>query len=285
LTIDIEDYFQVSAFEDIVSKDDWDSYPSRVVPNTSKILSLLDTRNVKATFFILGWTAQKYPDLVKNIFYKGHEVACHGYYHRLIYELTPDEFREDTRKAKNILEQITGTKIIGYRAPSYSITKRTPWAHEILAELGFQYDSSIFPIHHDRYGMPDAPRFSYRVPNLELTEYPLSTFLFFTKKVPVAGGGYFRLFPYWFSKMALQNINQRERQPFIFYFHPWEIDPEQPRMRRAKHLSRFRHYINLDKTYGRLQKLIHDFSFGRITDLETGPPNHETTQGSLDKSF
>ncbi|MDW7774281.1 MAG: DUF3473 domain-containing protein [Desulfobulbaceae bacterium] len=261
LTIDVEDYYQVSAFENIIAKDDWNSYPSRVVDNTRKILSLLDANGVKATFFILGWTAGKHPELVREISGKGHEIGCHSFFHRLVYDLSPDEFREDTKQAKDILEQLTGRKVIGYRAPSYSVTSRSLWALDILAELGFEYDSSIFPIYHDRYGIPDAPRFSYRLPDRNLTEYPLSTSLFFGKKVPVAGGGYFRLFPYWFSRMALQRINQKEGKPFIFYFHPWEIDPEQPRIKGASPLAFFRHHLNLTRTWNRLEKLLQDFAF------------------------
>lgn len=264
LTIDIEDYYQVSAFEDIIAKNDWDSCPCRVQQNTDKVLSLLDASNIKATFFVLGWTAQKCPDMVKKIAGNGHEIACHSYNHRLVYNLTPEEFREDTRLAKDILEQLTGSKVVGYRAPSYSITKRSLWALDILAELGFQYDSSIFPIYHDRYGIPDAPRFKYRLEKQNMTEYPISTALIFGKKIPVAGGGYFRLFPYWFTRLLLRSINEKEDQSFIFYFHPWEIDPEQPRMEGARLLSRFRHYVNLTKTYDRLQLLLRDFTFGPL---------------------
>ena len=264
LTIDVEDYYQVSAFEDITAKEDWDAYPSRVEHNTERILTLLDAVNIKATFFVLGWTAQKFPDLVKVISEKGHEIGCHSYYHRLVYNLAPEEFREDTKQAKDILEQITGKKVIGYRAPSYSITRRSLWALEILEELGFQYDSSIFPIYHDRYGIPDAPRFRYRLAERNMTEYPISTALIFGRKFPVSGGGYFRLFPYWFTKMSLRSINEKEKQPFIFYFHPWELDPKQPRMAGAKRLSRFRHYVNLNKTSKRLEQLLRDFSFGPL---------------------
>lgn len=268
LTVDIEDYFQVSAFENIVQKKDWDNCPSRVEQNTAKILSLLDSHNVKATFFVLGWTAQRHPGMVLDIAAKGHEIACHGFYHRLVYNLTPEEFIEDTRQAKDILEQITGKKVIGYRAPSYSITNRSLWALDILAELGCQYDSSIFPIYHDRYGIPDAPRFRYRLTEQNMTEYPISTALIFGKKFPVGGGGYFRLFPYWFTYLLLRSINEQEGQPFIFYFHPWEIDPEQPMMKNASALSRFRHYVNLNKTYRRLEQLLSDFPFGPITQHE-----------------
>ena len=211
--------------------------------------------------------------MVKKIAGKGHEIGCHSYSHRLVYNLTPDEFREDTRQAKDILEQITGTKVNGYRAPSYSITKRSLWALDILAELGFQYDSSIFPIYHDRYGISDSPRFSYKLPKQDMTEYPISTSLFLGRKIPVAGGGYFRLFPYWFTKMALQKINNKDEKPFIFYFHPWEIDPEQPKMQNTKPLSRFRHYVNLNKTFKRLEQLLRDFSLAR--SIHCTIPQHD----------
>lgn len=264
LTIDVEDYFQVSAFEDIVTKEDWASYPSRVEQNTRKILALLEEHDIRATFFLLGWTARKYPALVREISDNGHEIGCHSFYHRLVYNLTPEEFREDTRKAKNILEQLTGRKILGYRAPSYSITGRSLWALDILAELGFQYDSSIFPVYHDRYGIPDAPRFSYALEQQGMTEFPISTLRIFGKNLPVSGGGYFRLFPYWFTRAALRRINGLDRRPFVFYFHPWEIDPDQPRMKGATLLSNFRHYLNLGKTHSRLRMLLRDFSFGPL---------------------
>jgi polysaccharide deacetylase family protein (PEP-CTERM system associated) len=264
LTVDVEDYFQVSAFENIVGKDKWEHYPPRVEENTKRILNLFDSYNVKATFFILGWIAEKFPALVKEIDAKGHEIGCHSYYHRLVYDLTPDEFREDTRKTKDLLEHLTGRKVLGYRAPSYTITKRSLWALDILEELGFAYDSSIFPIYHDRYGLPGAPRFEYKLPDHDLIEYPISTSIIMGRKIPVAGGGYFRLFPYWFMRMALKKINVREQQPFIFYFHPWEIDPGQPRMKNSRPLSKFRHYLNLSKTTDRLRCLLEDFSFGPI---------------------
>ena len=264
LTVDIEDYFQVSAFENIVGLDKWGSYSSRVVENTKKILDIFNLHEVKATFFVLGWTAENFPDLIKEIDRNGHEIACHSYSHRLVYDLTPLEFKNDTFKAKNLIEQVTGKKVKGYRAPSYSITSQSLWALDILEELGFEYDSSIFPIHHDRYGIPSAPRFKYEHPNHDLIEYPISTSLLFGKRVPVAGGGYFRLFPYWFTRSLLKKINQREHQPFIFYFHPWEIDPDQPKMENAGRLSRFRHYVNLSKTANRLSQLLNDFSFTSI---------------------
>ena len=261
LTVDVEDYYQVSAFEPLVGLAKWDQYPSRVVRNTNVILRALDRHNIKATFFILGWTGERYPDLVKEINKRGHSVGCHSFQHRLIYHLTPEDFREDTRRAKDILEQITGKHVRGYRAPSYSITRKSLWAYDILEQLGFEFSSSVFPIHHDRYGIPDAPRFEHRVPGHNLMEYPISTARFFGRNIPVSGGGYFRLFPYRFTRMALSAINKREKKPFIFFIHPWETDPEQPRMKNATHISRFRHYTNLAKTEGRFENLLHDFRF------------------------
>lgn len=261
LTIDVEDYFHVSAFEHVVRQADWDKFESRVVNNCRRILTLLDAHGVKATFFVLGWVAEHYPDLVREIEQGGHEIACHSFYHRLVYDLTPDEFREDTLRAKNILEQITGKPVFGYRAPSYSITGKSLWAFDILEELGFTYDSSVFPIYHDRYGIPDAPRFPYMVPGHNLKEYPISTSMAYGLKVPVSGGGYFRLFPYNFIRWALRKVNREENQPFIFYLHPWEIDPEQPRVKTGSLVSKFRHYVNLSKTQKRFHNLLTDFSF------------------------
>lgn len=267
LTIDVEDYFQVSAFDGLVRPEDWDSCESRVERNTHTILRILEENGVRATFFIVGWVAYRFPELVKTIDHAGHEIGCHSYLHRRIYTLTPEEFREDTKRAKGIIETITGKMVDGYRAPSYSITGKSLWALDILAELGFRYDSSIFPIRHDMYGIPDAPRFLYKLPNHDMMEYPISTALFFDRKIPVSGGGYFRLFPYWLTKRLLLTINQTEQQPFIFYLHPWEIDPDQPRFSKARLLSKFRHYNNLDKTAARFTRLLHDFRFGPIEQV------------------
>ncbi|MCK9295300.1 MAG: DUF3473 domain-containing protein [Desulfobulbaceae bacterium] len=264
LTIDVEDYFQVAAFEDIITPDSWASMECRVERNTAVILGILGKYKVRATFFVVGWIAERYPALVQEISRQGHEIGCHSYLHRKIYDMTPEEFREDTRRAKNILEDITGRSVLGYRAPSYSITRKSLWALDILEELGFHYDSSIFPIYHDNYGIPDAPRFEYKLPNHAMMEYPISTTLFMGRKIPVAGGGYFRLFPYWFTKLALKKINTDERKPFVFYLHPWEIDPDQPRFNHAGKLSKFRHYNNLHKTCGRFMKLLSDFDFSPI---------------------
>lgn len=292
LTIDVEDYFQVSAFESVAPPDKWDTYEPRVSKNTTKILDILDVHSVKATFFVVGWIAERNSDLVKKIAARGHEIGCHSYLHRKIYDVGPERFKKDTKRAKHILEDIIGKPVLGYRAPTYSITKKSLWALEILHELGFRYDSSIFPIHHDMYGIPDAPRFPFlwqlngsepriientgdrgqpSAPSPKLTtlmEYPITTARILGQKIPIAGGGYFRLFPYWLTKTVLKNINNRDRQPFIFYLHPWEIDPDQPRFGHASMLSRFRHYNNLHKTIERFNRLLHDFQFGPILSTQ-----------------
>ena len=269
LTIDVEDYFHVSVFENKIKFDDWGNFESRVVDNSRKLLEILSNEgDAKGTFFILGWVAEKHPELVKEIDANGHEIACHSYRHRLIYNISPDEFRSDLIKSKNILEDITGKKVVGYRAPSYSIIKKSFWALEILEELGFEYDSSIFPITHDIYGISGAPRFKYKLPENNLVEYPISTTNFLGIKVPVSGGGYFRLFPYWFTKMSLTKINIKENQPFVFYIHPWEIDQDQPKVNGVDVFSRFRQYNNLKKTVGRFKRLLKDFQFIPISASE-----------------
>lgn len=264
LTIDVEDYFQVAAFEKLVQPTSWGGYASRVERNTAVLLALLARYGVKATFFIVGWTAEQHPELVRAITAEGHEIGCHSYQHQKIYTLTPEEFRQDTKKAKEILEDISGRPVVGYRAPTYSITKKSLWALDILEDLGFQWDSSIFPIMHDNYGIPDAPRFEYQLPGRNMKEYPISTALIFGQKIPIAGGGYFRLFPYWLTKTALRSINRKENKPFVFYLHPWEVDPEQPRFDQAGWKSRFRHYHNLKKTEKRFEQLLQDFQFQPI---------------------
>ena len=266
LTIDVEDYFHVAAFEEVAPYAKWNTYESRVEKNTRDILRVLDRYNIKATFFIVGWVAKRCPDLVREISRLGHEIGCHSYLHRRIYEIGPNGFREDTKKAKDVIEQLTGKPVLGYRAPSYSITKKSLWALDILEELGFVYDSSIFPIYHDLYGIPDAPRFSYTIPGRNLKEYPISTALIFGRKVPVAGGGYFRLFPYWFTKMALKTINEKEKQPFIFYFHPLEIYTDQPPLSNSGWESRLRPKNNNKKNPIRRERVLKDFSFRSIAD-------------------
>ena len=263
LTIDVEDYFQVSAFEDIIRPADWDGMEQRVTGNTEKVLALLAEYNTKATFFIVGWIAEKFPRLVGAVHAQGHHIGCHSYWHRKVYDLSPEEFREDTARGKSILEDIIGEPVLGYRAPSYSITKKSLWALDILKDLGFTYDSSIFPIYHDTYGIPDSPRFAYRHAN-GLLEYPISTLRLLGGNLPVSGGGYFRLFPYQLSRLFLRALNRADKQPFVFYLHPWEVDPGQPRLRQARWFSRFRHYNHLDATASRLRQLLSDFSFAPL---------------------
>ena len=268
LTVDVEDYFQVSAFANSIDQKEWDDHPLRVENNTHRLLDLFDECQLKATFFILGWVAERKKELVLEIARRGHEVACHGYSHQLVYNQTPDVFQEETVRAKNILEDIIQQQVRGYRAASYSITEKSLWALDILAESGFVYDSSIFPVRHDRYGMPDTPEHPYRLKTPaghSIIEFPLSTAKIINYRLPVAGGGYFRLYPYWLSRMGLRQIN-RQQKPFIFYLHPWEIDPDQPKI-AASWFSRFRHYNNLDKCESRLRNLTADFQFGTTWEV------------------
>jgi polysaccharide deacetylase family protein (PEP-CTERM system associated) len=376
LTIDLEDYFQVSAFENVVKRENWDKYESRIERNTYRLLEVLEesgkahsaermssegtccalglmpcangsscpscltpdsslltpfsasylpqtsnlqpealdasplapcasrlTPSIKATFFVLAWNAERHPGLIREMHNQGHEIACHGYDHRLAYDMNPEQFREDIRNSKKILEDIIGDEVNGYRAPSYSITKRSLWAFEILAEEGYRYDSSIFPIRHDRYGVPDAPRFPFLIDlngggsvefvplsefepqapcsmlytkkpfNLKppssnyLVEFPLSTVRICGQNIPVSGGGYFRLFPYSLVRAGLRRIHQKEGRSFIFYLHPWELDPNQPHLNNGRGFARFRHYVNLQKTEKRFEKLLADFLFSPIKDL------------------
>ena len=266
LTIDVEDYFQVNAFARTVRLEQWDSFPLRVDGNTRRILDLLDSFAVSATFFVLGWVAERLPGLVKEIQRRGHEVACHGYNHELIYLIGPERFRADIRRSKALLEDQCGVRVNGYRAPSYSITKESLWALDILVEEGFSYDSSIFPIMHDVYGIPEADRFPHFLETAAgpLVEFPLSTWMVGCSwkkiRLPIAGGGYLRLLPVQLFSLGMRSINERERQPAVLYFHPWEIDPGQPRI-KAGARSTFRHYQNLARTEGKLKVLLQDFNF------------------------
>jgi polysaccharide deacetylase family protein (PEP-CTERM system associated) len=257
-SVDVEDYFHVEAFSGVVERGDWDSYPVRVEANTRRVLDLFDEVGIRGTFFILGWVAERYPGLVREIVARGHEPACHSYWHRLIFKLTPEEFREDTRRAKAIVEQAGGTEVTGYRAPSFSVTRASAWAAETLIECGIRYDSSIFPVRHDVYGIPDAPRrpFWIETPSGKLLEYPMTTFRLGAggPNLPVAGGGYLRLFPFWYTKVGVRRA-RREGLPVISYIHPWEVDPEQPRL-AAGWKSRLRHYTNLGRTRDRLTRLL-----------------------------
>lgn len=265
MTVDVEDYFHVAAFSRQVDPATWERFPARVERNTQRLLELFAERGVSATFFVLGWVAERFPGVVRAIAAQGHEVACHGYSHQLIYRQTPAVFREETVRAKACLEEQAQRPVLGYRAASYSITKRSLWAVNILAELGFDYDSSIFPIHHDRYGIPGSPRWPYRLiaPSGAIIEFPPSTLSVLGWRLPIAGGGYFRLYPYTFTRTALAQINRSAGWPFIFYLHPWEIDPEQPVIRSTA-VSTFRHYLNLRRCEARLRRLLADFEFAPV---------------------
>jgi polysaccharide deacetylase family protein (PEP-CTERM system associated) len=268
LTVDVEDYFHVSAFAQNIRRRDWDHYESRIEKNTHKLLDIFAQHDCRATFFVLGWVAERYPRLVRDIAKQGHEIACHGYDHELIYDQTPDAFRSDTLRAKNAIENVIRTPVEGYRAASFSITKQSLWALDILAELGFRYDSSVFPVRHDRYGLPQASDQPHPIKTpgaATLIEFPLTTANFLGYRLPIAGGGYFRLYPYAFTRWNLRRINGRGK-PFVFYIHPWEIDPQQPRVHAAS-LSSFRHYNNLDKCEARLLCLLSDFKFATMKSV------------------
>jgi polysaccharide deacetylase family protein (PEP-CTERM system associated) len=262
LTIDLEDYYHVSAFSSGNPPDDWSSRQSRVERNTHLLLDWLDEAGCKATFFTLAWVAKQYPQLVRQVAERGHEIACHSLRHRTVYEMTPQEFREDTQEAKQLLEDSSGSPVYGYRAPSFSITRESFWALEILVELGFRFDSSIFPVKHPNYGIPDSPRHPHRIrtPNGSIVEFPMSTLDFGGRRSPFGGGAYFRFLPYWYTRCVINLLNRRENLPVCVYIHPWEIDPEQPRMDGSL-TARIRHYVGLRGTPKKLQKLIHDFDF------------------------
>ena len=263
LTIDVEDYFQVSAFAPHIARSSWDTRECRVERNVGRILEMLSVRQTKATFFTLGWLAERYPQLVRRIVREGHELASHGYGHERASDLTEHAFFEDIQHAKSILEEIGGVEIKGYRAPSFSIGEGNQWAFDCLVRAGYQYSSSIYPIRHDHYGMPDSPRHAYQV-RPGLLEVPITTLRMFNRNFPSSGGGYFRLLPYTLSRWMLNRVNMDERQSGIFYFHPWEIDTEQPRIPGISSKTRFRHYVNIGRMENRLKQLLGDFSWGRM---------------------
>lgn len=267
MSVDVEDYFQVSAFDGVVSRGNWDQYESRVVANTRRLLDLLDRTKTTSTFFILGWVAERHASLVREIVAQGHEVASHGYNHQLAYLLTPQQFREDVRSAKATLEAVAGRPVLGYRAPSYSIVSSNLWALDVLIEEGYVYDASIFPIRHDRYGIPDATRHIHELkrPTGTLLEFPVSTVRMGNINLPVTGGGYFRLLPYQWTTWGIRRVNN-EGQPAMFYVHPWEIDPDQPRMDVGR-LTRVRHYGGLSSTEQRLAKLLQQFRFASVSSV------------------
>ncbi|MBC7982676.1 MAG: DUF3473 domain-containing protein [Candidatus Obscuribacterales bacterium] len=269
MTVDVEDYFHVSALAEVIGRKDWDVMEYRAERSTERLLTLFAECNIRSTFFVLGWVAARSKNLIRKIHDAGHEVACHGLTHELVYRQTPAVFRDETNQSKTMLEDIVGAPVLGYRAASYSITSKSLWALDILCELGFQYDSSIFPIAHDRYGIPGAataPGPITTAAGNRIVEFPLSTARFMRWRLPVAGGGYFRLLPYAYTRWGLRSINERERLPFVFYLHPWEIDTGQPRF-AASWLSRFRHYTNLDKCEPRLRQLIDDFRFTSMAEV------------------
>ena len=266
LTIDVEDYFQVSAFAPYIARADWESRECRVERNVDRILALLDEHDTEATFFTLGWIAERYPQLVQRIAAQGHEVASHGYVHPRASELNHAEFRADIERAKGVLEDLSGTEVAGYRAPSFSIGHGNLWALDALAHAGHRYSSSIYPIRHDHYGMPDAPRFAHQAAH-GLIEIPITTLRLFNRNLPSSGGGYFRLLPYALSRWMLRQVNASDREAAVFYFHPWEIDPDQPRIAGIDRKTRFRHYVNIHRMDGRLQHLLRDFKWGRMDRL------------------
>jgi len=270
MTCDVEDYFQVSAFDGIVPQDRWTAVECRIPRNVDRALQIFADTGTKGTFFTLGWVAEHLPQVVRRIADEGHELASHGMYHRRVWSQEPEEFREDAHRARELLQDVGGVAVIGYRAASWSIDHRTPWAHDILAETGYKYSSSIYPVSHDHYGMPDAPRYPYRIDDNGILEIPPSTARFLGRNVPVAGGGYFRLFPLRLSKYFIKAQQTNESFPYVFYFHPWELDPDQPRFTGAPFKARFRHYLNLDKLEARLSDLLRTFSWGRMDEIYLG---------------
>jgi len=269
MSVDVEDYFMVEAFSGSVKPSTWDQWPSRVVNSTRRALDLFEKHAVKGTFFFVGWVARKFPELVRDVHARGHELACHSYWHRTVYSLTPEEFRQDTRAAVEAIEDAAGVRVSGYRAPSWSITKQSLWALDILAEEGFTYDSSIYPIHHDLYGVPGAQRFPYthRLKNgLSLPEFPPTTVRWLGQNLPAAGGGYLRILPMAYTHWVFRKFERDYDEKVVVYFHPWELDPEQPRI-KEKLKSRFRHYTNLEGMEGKLDKLLGKYSFQCFRDL------------------
>ncbi len=265
-TVDVEDYFQVSAFERHIAKSDWTHQEQRLGGNMDRLLALLDRFGVKATFFCLGWVAEHHPSIIRRIAQQGHEIASHGYWHRRATEQTQDEFYQELLTTRDFLQQLSGQPVIGYRAPSFSFNQTNPWVYEALAKAGYQYSSSVYPVVHDHYGVPGAPRFKYRA-SADIWELPLSTLRLWGKNWPISGGGYFRLYPYAASAWAIRRALQQDGHPYVFYMHPWEMDPAQPRPQCLPLKTRFRHYINLNKVEDRLVRLLGDFRWGRVSDV------------------
>lgn len=269
MTIDVEDYFQVSAFAPYIARGDWDSRECRVERNVDRILGLLAEQGTQATFFTLGWVAERYPQLVRRIVEGGHEIASHGYGHERASDLSPEAFRADVGRAKALLEDLSGREVLGYRAPSFSIGERNLWAFDVLRDCGYRYSSSVYPIRHDHYGMPDSPRFAYPVRE-GLLEVPVTTLRLRGRNLPSSGGGYFRLLPYALSRWLIEQVNRNDQQSAVFYFHPWEIDPGQPRIAGIDAKTRFRHYVNISRTEARIAQLLRDFAWGRMDQIFLG---------------
>jgi len=267
LTVDVEEYFQVAAFERTIIRDSWDTAESRVEFSCGRVLDLFEAQGVRGTFFVLGWIAERHPGLVRRIVRDGHELATHGYDHTRVHNFTPEQFRADVVRTKAVLEDIGGVQVRGYRAPSYSINAKNLWALDVLQETGHVYSSSIYPIRHDLYGMPDAPRFPFRFRPDGILEIPVTTVRMGGRNYPCGGGGYFRLLPYGAFRWMLARVNEQDRQSGLFYFHPWEVDPGQPRVKGAPLKSRFRHYLNLESMATRLERLLGDFSWGRMDEV------------------
>lgn len=283
LSVDVEDWFQVGAFEDVIERGTWGELDDRVDRNTREILDMFDAVGAKATFFTLGWVAQRHRGLLRDIADAGHEIASHGWDHARVFTMTREQFAEDVKRAQGELEDASGMKVRGYRAPSFSIDQRTPWAFEVLAELGYTYSSSVAPISHDHYGWAEAPRFAFRpIAGCDLVELPVTTAMLGGKRVAAGGGGFFRVLPYAFSRWAIKQVNREEGRPAIFYFHPWEIDPGQPRVAGAPLRSKLRHYTNLERMAGKLDMLVREFSWGRvdhIAERELAAIKHSEAQG------
>ncbi|WP_390551576.1 XrtA system polysaccharide deacetylase [Qipengyuania sp. MTN3-11] len=280
MSVDVEDWFQVGAFENTIARSDWDGLALRVADNVARVLDLFDATGIKATFFTLGWIAEREPAMVRRIADAGHELASHGYDHARVFTLDPREFAEDVRKTRTIIEDASGQAVTGYRAPSFSIDARTPWAHEVLAEHGYAYSSSIAPVAHDHYGWREAPRFAFRpVAETPLIEIPVTTAVFRGRRMAAGGGGFFRVLPYGFTRWAIRQVNREEGRPAVFYFHPWEVDPEQPRATGAPLRSRLRHYTNLSVMADKLDRLAREFAWGRMDALA-----ELQAQGRLEKA-
>ena len=265
LSVDVEDWFQVGAFEDVIERDQWGALDDRVDRNVRTILDLFDQAEVKGTFFTLGWVAQRHGALLREIADRGHEIASHGWDHQRVFRMDAASFATDIARTRQVLEDASGTRVVGYRAPSFSIDARTPWAHEVLAEAGYLYSSSVAPVAHDHYGWREAPRFAFKpIESSSFVELPVTTAMFRGKRLAAGGGGFFRVLPYAFSRWAIRQVNRTDARPAIFYFHPWEIDPGQPRVAGAPLRSRLRHYTNLDKMAGKLEQLVRDFHWARM---------------------